>query len=488
MGFFPSDWDDEEEDDDFGDLPNSNPAELVKEFESNNRDNFSAQELMEIFKFYALNQIKVGKQDASKSMKNVLLLGIKQFPYMAIFFVHMAEVLLREKNYRMARKYIQQAKENNHTDHQILFLEAAIVALEKNHNKAVDLVHEALETLEKDEDAIVDVVELYLTYQLFDLILIVLKETEPVEIDFAWIIERHILASSENDELEKMIPVLEFLIDKEPYSVDYWYLQGLCYNHIENYEKAAWAFDFAVTLDEDFTEAWLGYLESIYELERYEEFLTKYRELVKEYGEDTFEDLEGLSAWALFETGKINESRQVYRKVLKKQPYDSESWYSMGLTYHYEQQFETAIPYLQRAWEQNPSEPDYGVILAASYLGAGQDEKWPELYLKLSEIWPENEEIWLDWGVALFRTGETDNSIEVTEMGLKQKPQSHKLMYRLAALAYLTGQQKAAEFLLESALLINAEDHQTMFIFAPELKKSMPLLSLISRFIEPKLD
>lgn len=486
MGFFPSDWDDDE---DFDDLPDSNPEELAKDFESNNRDNFSAQELMEIFKFYAVSHLKSGKLDSNRGMKNVLQLGIKQFPYMSVFFVHMAEVLMREKNYRMARKYIQQAKENNHNQNdQVLFLEAAIYALEKNNSKAYELVMEALNIMDKDEEGIVDVIELYLNHQLFDLIMVIFRETKPVEMDFAWIFERHILGAPDSAELEKMIPILEFLIDNDPYSVDYWYLLGLCFNHVEFHEKAAWAFDFAVTLDDSFLEAWLGYLESIYELERYEEFIERYNALVKEHGEDNFEDLTGLSAWALYETGKINEARQVYRKVLKQHPYDSESWYSMGLTYHYDQQYETAIPYLLRAWEQNPVEADYGLILAAAYLGAGNHEQWAELYKKLSDQFPDNEEVWLDWSLALYQTGDTDASIDITETGLKNKQHSHKLMYRLAALAYITGQNKASEFLLESALLINAEDHDSMFIFAPELKKSMTLIQIISRFTEPKLN
>lgn len=485
MGFFPSDWDDEE---DFDDLPEGNPEELAKDFESNNRDNFSAQELMEIFKFYAVNHLKSGRQDSNAGMKNVLQAGIKQFPYMSIFFVHMAEVLMREKNYRMARKYIQQAKENNHHNNQLLFIEAAICALEKNHTKANELVLEALEMMDKDEEDILDVVELYLSHQLFDLILVIFKESKPVETDFAWVFERYILGAPENIELEKMVPILEFLSDNDPYSVDYWYLLGLCFNHTENHAKAAWAFDFAVTLDDTFIEAWLGYMESIYELEKYEEFIERYNHLVKEFGTDNFEDLMGLNAWALYETGKTNEARQVYRKILKQHPYDSESWYSMGLTYHYEQQYETAIPYLQRAWEQNSTEVDYGLILALAYVATDNETLWADLYKNLSERFQGNEELWLDWGMALYRSGDTDRSIEITEIGLKNIAHSHKLMYRLAALAYLTGQNQASEFLLESALLINAQDHDSMFIFAPELKKSMRLIQIISRFTDPKLN
>ena len=51
MSFFPSDWDDEEDEDNFdpfqGDIDS-----LVSDFENKSRDNFTARELMELFRFY----------------------------------------------------------------------------------------------------------------------------------------------------------------------------------------------------------------------------------------------------------------------------------------------------------------------------------------------------------------------------------------------------------------------------------------------------
>jgi hypothetical protein len=60
-------------------------------------------------------------------------------------------------------------------------------------------------------------------------------------------------------------------------------------------------------------------------------------------------------------------------------------------------------------------------------------------------------------------------------------------MYRLSAICYITGQQAAAEYLLETALSVNAEEHAQMFIFAPELKKAGSLLKIIARYVNPGL-
>ena len=265
------------------------------------------------------------------------------------------------------------------------------------------------------------------------------------------------------------------------------FLLGTAWLELENHEKSLSAFDYAITINDNFLEAWIGYLESLYENEKYVEFVEHLTLQKTRFPTDSFDELDGLNAWSLYETGKINEARQLYRSILKKDAQDGESWYSMGLTWHYESNYPAAIPYLERAFELNPAEPDYGIVLAAAYFGARENEKWEAMYDVLAQQHNEQEEVWLDWGVALHETGDTEKALEITQLGLKHNPNSFRLMYRLSALCYLTGQQAAAGYLLESALSVNAEDHVQMFIFAPELKKASSLLRIIARYINPGL-
>ncbi len=154
---------------------------------------------------------------------------------------------------------------------------------------------------------------------------------------------------------------------------------------------------------------------------------------------------------------------------------------------HYEQNYAAAVPYLERAYELDPTEADYGIVLAAAYFGLNETAKWDAMYDMLAQEHPEEEEIYLDWGIALHATGEIDRAMDITQIGLKQNPNSYRLMYRLSAICYLTGQHAAAEYLLETALTVNVEEHTQMFIFAPELKKASSLLRIIARFVNPGL-
>ncbi len=482
MSFFPSDWDDDEEEFD------GNVEDLVKEFEGHKREDFSPRELLEIFRYYSISQVlPTQEKHGLNLMKSVLETGINQFPYIPVFAIHMAEVLIREKNYRMARKYLAQAMEYNAFEPALFFLEAVILALENRPEKAMDALNKGLELAADDEQTLEDLLELLIFYHQFDMAVPVLEKALQNGSDVGYILEKWLTGNTEKDQIHRIIPLLDKMVDEEPFSEDAWFLLGTAWLELENHEKSLRAFDYAVTINENFLEAWIGYLESLYETEKYEDFITHLLEQQERFTAGAFDELQGLHAWSLFETGKVTESRQMYREVLKRTPNDGESWYSMGLTFHYEQNYSAAIPYLERAYELNPSEADYGIVLAAAYFGTNQHDKWDAMYDILSQEHPDEEEVWLDWGVALYETAETDRSLEITQLGLKQNPNSHKLMYRLAALCYLTGQQAAAEYLLETALSVNAEDHAQMFIFAPELKKAGSLLRIIARFTNPGL-
>lgn len=483
MSFFPSDWDDEDEEE-----FNGNVEELVKEFEGHKREDFSPRELLEIFRYYSMDHLFSGSDSSGKThMKMVLELGMAQFPYIPVFTLHMVELLMGEKNYRLARKYISQAKEYNAFEPALFFMEAVVLSLEGREEKAVEVMNNGLELAADDEETLEDFLELLLFYARFEMALPVLEKALRQGQDVSYILEKWLDISTNKDQVGKIVPLLERMVDENPYSEDAWYLLGTAFLELENHEKSAWAFDFAVTINENFLEAWTGYLESVYEIGKYAEFIQHLREQELRFPAGAFEDLQGLLAWSLYETGSLTESRSLYRKVLKKNGQDSESWYSMGLTYHYEQNFAAALPYLERAYELNPSEADYGIVLAAAYFGLQEKEKWDAMYDILSQEHPEEEEIYLDWGIALHETGETDRALEITQMGLKQNPNSFRLMYRLAAICYITGQQAAAEYLLETALSVNAEEHAQMFIFAPELKKAGSLLRIIARFVNPGL-
>jgi tetratricopeptide (TPR) repeat protein len=159
----------------------------------------------------------------------------------------------------------------------------------------------------------------------------------------------------------------------------------------------------------------------------------------------------------------------------------------MGLTWHYEENYTSAIPYLEKAYDIDRFEPDYGMVLASAYFGANLADKWEPLYQTLTLEHPNNPELWLDYITALHENGESEKSLEVIEQALTNNPQHPGLLYRFSALCYLNNQVNAALLVLERALELNPNDHVQLFTFAPELKKARAILTCISKFTTPRL-
>ena len=86
--------------------------------------------------------------------------------------------------------------------------------------------------------------------------------------------------------------------------------------------------------------------------------------------------------------------------------------------------------------------------------------------------------------MALHESGESGDALDITETGLENNPQSIQLLYRLAALFYLTGNKDMGLMVLEKALEFDSSEYMGMFTFAPELKNSVKILTLIGKFTQ----
>ena len=112
----------------------------------------------------------------------------------------------------------------------------------------------------------------------------------------------------------------EAVLDKDPYNAESWFMLGGIFNELKNTEKAEWAFDYSCTISEQFFEARVGYLEAIYQNEKYSVFIEKFDIAKQEFGDALMAPLKGLYAWSHFEIEDVDKARKTYRKILKNYP------------------------------------------------------------------------------------------------------------------------------------------------------------------------
>lgn len=483
MSFFP--FDNEDEDD--GLEYNGDIEKLVADYESRKKDEYSASELLFIFRFYSLQELSNEGGMSINRIKHVLVEGISQFPYMSVFAIHMAEVCITEKNYRIARQYIQEALAYSPMDSLLQLFQTILLSIEGKKVKANSLLRDILSKIINEPETLEEMMEVLMFHKQLDLAKPVFEKCLEQNVAVEHILETFYQLNGDQESMKKVLPMAEAVLDKDPYNAESWFMLGGIFNELKNTERAEWAFDYSCTISEQFFEARVGYLEAIYQNEKYSVFIEKFDIAKQEFGDALMAPLKGLYAWSHFEIEDVDKARKTYRKILKNYPKDNESWYSLGLTYHYQQKYSQAIPLLENAYRIAPGEPDYGVVLAAAYFGTREYEKANNLYDTLSDQFPENPEIWIDWSTCVYETGTPDEALMIIEAGLKHIPYSVGLMYRMGALCYLVRQKETGLFIMANALQINPEEHILMFKFAPELKKSTAILKLIAEYTNPKL-
>lgn len=482
MRFFPSDYDDEDFDDSFESFHGDVNA-LASDFESKKREQFSARELIELFRYYTSAKGEQNPFKLDQYAKMVIELGIQSFPYIPVFTLHMVEWLLLEHKFKKAHKYLDQALGYNPFDPTLILMRGVVHGQEGARKLAFDFVHQALKMAGEDEALYEDFLDMVLHFEQYDLAEPIAKQALRFDAEIIPILEKYIHRTEDTHIIKMLIPAVEAQIDKDPYMAEAWYLLGLAHHGMDSFDDAIKAFDYAVTINDNFADAWLGLIEAFYESENYEKVVEIYEELTTKFPRKSMEAIDGLYAWSLHETDQSVKAREIYKAILKKFPHDAECWYSLGLTYHHEDQYQLALPYLEKAYQLDPSESDYGIVLASAYFGMNETEKWQKLYQELSEVFPFEPELWLDWGVALHESGDSAEALDITETGLENNPQSIQLLYRLAALFYLTGNKDMGLMVLEKALEFDPSEHEGIFTFAPELKNSLKIKTLIGKFI-----
>jgi len=165
MSFFP--FDNEEEDD--GQEYNGDIEKLVDDYESRKKDEYSASELLFIFRFYSLQELSSEGGMSINRIKHVLVEGISQFPYMSVFAIHMAEVCITEKNYRVARQYIQEALAYSPMDSLLQLFQAILLSIEGKKAKANTLLNDILSKIINEPETLEEMMEVLMFHKQLDL-------------------------------------------------------------------------------------------------------------------------------------------------------------------------------------------------------------------------------------------------------------------------------------------------------------------------------
>lgn len=117
--------------------------------------------------------------------------------------------------------------------------------------------------------------------------------------------------------LQQALQICRELIDINPYSTDYWYIQGRLLSNLEQYEEAIHSFDFALTCDEDDIEVRLLRAYCLFMNENYEKAIEAYLDLLSDQ-KDITDHIEPILAECYLKADDFERAYTLFNKLLGK--------------------------------------------------------------------------------------------------------------------------------------------------------------------------
>ena len=245
-------------------------------------------------------------------------------------------------------------------------------------------------------------------------------------------------------DIHKAIEVCNELIDKNPYSNDYWFTLGRLNSICGEYDKAIEAFDFALTCDDSDEELKILKAYCLFMNENYEKAIEVYNEIATT--DDVRTRITPLLAECYVKMENYEKAYVLLHEYLSKreEPIDDSSTYINYIRCCVETEREKeASDALQKAVKLFPKNFRILSLQALTYLEKGEEEKAMEVTEQLFEAieqsnnkQPEDYQQLFQVGQFLFMKGEVDKALLYYQKVYEAHPETPLIHIHLA-IAYL---------------------------------------------------
>lgn len=231
-------------------------------------------------------------------------------------------------------------------------------------------------------------------------------------------------------DIDKAIEVCNELIDKNPYSYDYWFTIGRLHSMKSDFEKAIESFDFALTCDDSDEELKILKAYCLYMNENYERAIEEYNEV--EINSDTRKRIIPLLAECYVKMEKYEDAYNLLKGyILKKGSEEDVSAYINFIRCCAEtERHEEASKALFEAGQMFPNNVRVLSLLALTHLENGNDKQAMEMTDRLFDVLdsseekdPEDYESLYHAGKLLYMKGEFDKALKFYHKVLEMNPQ-----------------------------------------------------------------
>lgn len=421
---------------------------------------FDSEEFEEII----LHYLDMGKASLAKK---ALKLALEQHPRSTGLKLVQVEMLVYDDKLETAEKLLNELYAIEPQNEEIFIQKANIYSKRDNHEKAVELLQEALKLTDDYADV----------YNLIGMEYLFMDNLEFAKENFIKCLEEDVedQAALYNvvycfeflDQNKEAISFLEKYIDRNPYSEIAWHQSGRLYYGLQDYENALRCFDYASMIDDEFMGAFMEKAKSLERLKRYEEAIESYNRTI---------ELDDPTSYALLRIGKCYEklgnkplALKYFHKTVHEDPLLDKGWIAITDFYVRQKNYQKALFYVNKAIGIDNENRLYWKRYATINRALDFLEEAEMGYRKAVEFGDYELDTWLYWIDILQNLGEYDAAIHTLLQASEYFPEEFQLEYRLAGLYFAEGDEAKGKFHLSNGLRVSFENHTILENLFPDV-------------------
>lgn len=411
--------------------------------------------------------------------KKALKLGLEQHPNSTGLKLVEVEILIFQDKLEIADRLLNELQEIEPHNDEIYVQRANIFSKKGNHHSAIQALQKAL-TLTDDFSEI---------YSLLGMEYLFIDEIEKAKENFILYLEQDDEDHSALynvvycfDFLNQNTEAIEFLnhfIDKKPYSEIAWHQLGRQYFILKDFEKAVWAFDYAILIDEYFLGAYLEKGKSLEKLQRYQEAIDNYMITI---------ELDAPSSYVLMRIGHCYEelendtmALQYFKRTVHEDPMLDKGWIALTDVCIKRGEFEKALFYLQKAIQIDELNEKYWIRYAVLNKSLMRFEEAEKGYKQAAELGSYVLEHWIGWADVLYVLGDYEIAIQKLLQILEFYPDDALIAYRLAVLYFTIHEPEKGTYHLTIALNKDYEQRFVIQTFFPAVWEHPMVQNIIQK-------
>ncbi|MCB9261232.1 MAG: tetratricopeptide repeat protein [Flavobacteriales bacterium] len=450
---------------------------LVARFEQNclvdSFDYYSADHLSDLIEHYI-------EKPNYKTALRVAQLAIEQHPYDASFFSKKAYIYTLTNKPSDALNIIDVALDLEPGNSDFLSQKASILELLDRPMEALELFDQALENGADEQECLLLKMFVYFNMGNHALAINMIEQifSKPVE-DDRLILECQFCLQL-MDVHEEGIRIFKAYLDEDPYHEVVWLAIARLYMVSGFHDLAVEALDFALAIDDEFSEAYFDKGQCLFDQGKFEEAVKVYQEYINIEGADAFVNCNlGDCYMAL---NQLAMSRTYYKQALKIEPKFAHAWYGLGQILVRQENYEEAYVLLKKAAKLLPDDEQIIIEYVSTMIELAKFEEAANLLEDRIEKQNSNEWAYLMLASIYHATGLTSLALEVLIDGVKKIETPANLFYKLAAYYFLTDFYEEGIDALTEALLLSPADYERLFVDAPHLKNNKHILDIIELY------